>query len=204
MKKDFLALFPVSCCFLIWKARALWMDAAPLSLWVFVFQLTGTVLSTDVFHCNPVLNCFLFVFFCFLLVPIWMRMTEEYTKISTPRQEVLFKKGSIGAKKRVTPAPSTGTAASNADSGSEQDSVNGNAASSPVSPAQGDADSFQYGGKYELSITKRKLNLARWRSGSPHFSSYLLISSLTVIHFVFYLPRKPVSLNSLNRTLLFL
>ena len=180
------------------------MDAAPLSLWVFVFQLTGTVLSTDVFHCNPVLNCFLFVFFCFLLVPIWMRMTEEYTKISTPRQEVLFKKGSIGAKKRVTPAPSTGTAASNADSGSEQDSVNGNAASSPVSPAQGDADSFQYGGKYELSITKRKLNLARWRSGSPHFSSYLLISSLTVIHFVFYLPRKPVSLNSLNRTLLFL
>lgn len=81
-----------------------------------------------------------------------MADTEEYTKISTPRQEVLFKKGSIGAKKRVstTPTASTGTAASN-DSGSEQDSLNGNAAS-PVSPAVGDVDSFQYG-KYDYTFS---------------------------------------------------
>lgn len=78
-------------------------------------------------------------------------MAEEYTKISTPRQEVLFKKGSIGAKKRVatTPTASTGTAAN--DSGSEQDSVNGNAVS-PVSPPVGDADSFQYGNLISLIL----------------------------------------------------
>ena len=73
---------------------------------------------------------------------------EEYTKISTPRQEVLFKKGSIGAKKRATPTTSTGTATSN-DSGSEQDSVNGNAAS-PVSPAVGD-DPFPYGNQPKMN-----------------------------------------------------
>ncbi|XP_057381071.1 uncharacterized protein LOC130703653 [Daphnia carinata] len=69
---------------------------------------------------------------------------EEYTKISTPRQEVLFKKGSIGAKKKTSAAP-VGSGA-HTDSGSEQDSVNGNA-TSPILPAQGDsADSFQYTG----------------------------------------------------------
>lgn len=66
---------------------------------------------------------------------------EEYTKISTPRQEVLFKKGSIGAKKRPT-APSAAN-----DSGSEHDS--GHASASPTSPGahlNGDADSFHYSG----------------------------------------------------------
>lgn len=88
---------------------------------------------------------------------------EEYTKISTPRQEVLFKKGSIGAKKKLsttTSAPAAtagGTSAGSAshtDSGSEQDSVNGNAAS-PVSPlTQGDsADPFQYTGKSSNNFT---------------------------------------------------
>ncbi|KAI9553036.1 hypothetical protein GHT06_020925 [Daphnia sinensis] len=69
---------------------------------------------------------------------------EEYTKISTPRQEVLFKKGSIGAKKKLSTTTSAPPAS--VDSGSEQDSLNGNAAS-PILAAQGDSpDSFQYSG----------------------------------------------------------
>ena len=66
---------------------------------------------------------------------------EEYTKISTPRQEVLFKKGSIGAKKRspvaVAPATAVGTEQSDAE-----------LLHSPSSPVRlnGDADSFHYSG----------------------------------------------------------
>lgn len=92
-----------------------------------------------------------------------MFCAEEYTKISTPRQEVLFKKGSIGAKKKLSttasaPAATAGGtsagSASHTDSGSEQDSVNGNAAS-PGSPlTQGDsADPFQYTGTSSNNFT---------------------------------------------------
>lgn len=71
---------------------------------------------------------------------------EEYTKISTPRQEVLFKKGSIGAKKKLSTTTSAPPVGSSVHADSEQDSLNGNAAS-PVSPSQGDsADPFQYSG----------------------------------------------------------
>lgn len=89
------------------------------------FRLNNSTLS----------NCILF---CFL---------EEYTKISTPRQEVLFKKGSIGAKKKLSTTTSAPPVGSSVHADSEQDSLNGNAAS-PVSPSQGDsADPFQYSGK---------------------------------------------------------
>lgn len=73
---------------------------------------------------------------------------EEYTKISTPRQEVLFKKGSIGKKRSNVPAPSTVAAAAGAVNGADNDdSLNGNAASStaPTSPT-GDGDSVHYNG----------------------------------------------------------
>jgi hypothetical protein len=78
-----------------------------------------------------------------------LAFTEEYTKISTPRQEVLFKKGSIGKKRSNVPAPSTATAAAGAVNGADNDdSLNGNAASStaPTSPT-GDGDSVHYNGK---------------------------------------------------------
>ena len=78
-----------------------------------------------------------------------LAFTEEYTKISTPRQEVLFKKGSIGKKRSNVPAPSTVAAAAGAVNGADNDdSLNGNAASStaPTSPT-GDGDSVHYNGK---------------------------------------------------------
>ena len=48
-------------------------------------------------------------------------VTEEYTKITTPRQDVLFKKGYLG-RKRPTAAPPAETTASNSSS----DVANGN------------------------------------------------------------------------------
>ena len=73
---------------------------------------------------------------------------EEYTKISTPRQEVLFKKGSIGKKR---PGAQTQPVATRADN---DDTLNGNAASpgSPTSSPTGDADSFQYSGQCNLTL----------------------------------------------------
>ena len=74
---------------------------------------------------------------------------EEYTKISTPRQEVLFKKGSIG-KKRPS---SVQTAAVSRVTAEHDDSLNGNSAASPSTPTSptGDVDSFQYSGKSSKS-----------------------------------------------------
>lgn len=75
---------------------------------------------------------------------------EEYTKISTPRQEVLFKKGSIGKKRpsSVQTAPAVVSRVADHD-----DSLNGNSApssSTPTSPT-GDVDSFQYSGNDSAS-----------------------------------------------------
>ncbi len=75
---------------------------------------------------------------------------EEYTKISTPRQEVLFKKGSIG-KKRSSNQGSTATPTTSAgseglvNSADNDDSLNGNTAfpTTPTSPT-GDGESLHY------------------------------------------------------------
>ena len=98
---------------------------------------------------------FIFFFSCLF----FLFLTEEYTKISTPRQEVLFKKGSIGAKKRLpataTPAATAETAAPATPAVSSPADDNGNASSSPtLSPPSSasaaglnsEADCFQYSG----------------------------------------------------------
>ncbi|KAK4014722.1 hypothetical protein OUZ56_027232 [Daphnia magna] len=101
---------------------------------------------------------------------------EEYTKISTPRQEVLFKKGSIGAKKKLSTTTSAPPVGSSVHADSEQDSLNGNAAS-PVSPSQGDsADPFQYSGVIfveELRGTKNRTLLFSSKSWCSKMVSFL-------------------------------
>ena len=79
---------------------------------------------------------------------------EEYTKISTPRQEVLFKKGSIGAKKR-SPAATTATSPPVVDGEEQQQNLN---AASPTSPVRlsCDTDSFHYSGKKKKKKTTTK------------------------------------------------
>ena len=82
-----------------------------------------------------------------------MKNAEEYTKISTPRQEVLFKKGSIGKKRpsaatSATSGPATSASASGLVVVAAEDSLNGNSPSSPTSPT-GDVDfSFHYSGEF--------------------------------------------------------
>ena len=100
------------------------------------------------------------IYFRFFSFCAFVPIVEEYTKISTPRQEVLFKKGSIG-KKRPSAAASGSTSGSTSGSVSGSatvvdDSLNGNPPSSPTSPT-GDVDSsFHYSGKSILSrIPKR-------------------------------------------------
>ena len=89
-KKIYFCVAPyISCRFLIWKALFEWNQ--PLSLWVFVIQLTGTY--------NLMLNCFLFALFFNIGDADDRGIHQNFD--STPASPS-FKKGSTGAK-RVTP-----------------------------------------------------------------------------------------------------
>lgn len=138
------------------------------------FRLNNSTLS----------NC---IFFFFL---------EEYTKISTPRQEVLFKKGSIGAKKKLSTTTSAPPVGSSVHADSEQDSLNGNAAS-PVSPSQGDsADPFQYSGKSQSFSFSNEGQKQKWTHFVRWVPFIFRLSSLAPpnqqnppLFFFFFLPQ---------------